>query len=158
MIDPVSVASGMIAGIASTETSHAVHGAFDSDEQKRLARRLEFHDFLQRLDEMTEHLENILNSLSRQYSPDEWYAFQTQPDPNAFIVPAYTRNHFNMFIAGSTAIMLNFRIPNLGLYSKTVGPGWIQVDLPEHTEITSGDAVNHYVAVVFSDEERGPAI
>lgn len=159
MIDPASVAQGVMTSVAAQHATGAIHDMTTTDDDKRATRRSEFWDFLQRLDEISEHLQSFINHQTRELDPDEWYYISLNVGAGGeFIVPHYTKQHFSLFIPGTVAVSINFRIPGLGLYTKSVGPGWVQVDLPERTELTSGDVAAHPVAVVFSDYARGMII
>lgn len=151
MIDPVQIGSAVV--------THHVTQSMDNmsgEECKRAGRRSEFWDFLEKLDEIAAHTKAYLDLHTRAITPDEWYSITIYPDPLGYIVPHYERAHFCMFLPASTSVI--FKIPQMGTYTKSIGPGWVQVDLPENTEIVSGDTNQYKVAIVFCDDVRGTAI
>lgn len=151
MIDPVNVGSSVVANHL-TQAMDDMH----SEECKRAGRRSEFWDFLEKLDEIAAHTKAYIDLHTRAITPDEWYSTTLYPDPLSYIVPHYERSHFCMFLPSSTSI--TFKIPQMGSYTKTLNAGWNQIDLPEGTEIVSGDTNQHKVAIVFCDDVRGTAI
>lgn len=153
-LDPFTLASNAITGIGTEQATRAVKGAWNTitgqyeDPPEEDVQQAQLR-----------HLENIdkaLNPVTQEKNVDFPMAFQPYPTEYITTVPLFARQHLSIFFHESTPV--RFDIMGVGTYLKTVGPGWIQVDVSEETRISTTDNTNHNVIVSYRDTPLGSSL
>lgn len=153
-LDPVSLVSGIASGIATEQGTKAVKGAWNSvtgqydqppgeDFQAGVLRHLA-------------SIDRALNPEQQEKNIDLPMALQAYPSEYITTVPLFARQHLSIFFHESTPT--RFDIMGIGTYLKTVGPGWVQIDVSEETRISTTDGANHNVIVSYRDTPLGSSL
>lgn len=147
MIDPMSmapsIAQGVVSGYATQKGIEKVKeitgesGPGASEEIIRL-------------------LGEILNALAPPEQSSINETMQLQPFPSEYIIADdfHNRAHCCIFFFTSTPI----RLDNVfgGSYTKTAGPGWVQVDVSGR--ISTTDSQNHTVIISYRNDAMGASL
>lgn len=143
-VDGVAIASGAIAGIIADQGTHHLNRLNGTEIEPADA-----------LESILFHLKNIDEALNPNEAPNHDDILSIQGYPYEYVTDAenHHRPHLSIFFAVSTAA--RFDIPGVGTYLKTVGPGWIQCDLPGNTRISTSDASTKGVIISYRDNALG---
>lgn len=104
------------------------------------------------------HLANIDQALNPESNPNYDDVLVLQGYPYEYVTDGenHQRAHLSIFFVAATPA--RFDIPGVGTYLKSVGPGWIQCDLPGHTRISTTDSLAHPVIVSYRIDPIGAAL
>lgn len=143
-VDGVAIASGAIAGMLADQGTHHLNRITGTEIEPG-----------ETMAKILWHLKNIDDALNPNEAPNIDEPFNLQGYPYEYTTDAYNhrRAHLSIFFAVST--MARFDIPGVGTYLKTVGPGWIQCDLPGNTRISTSDASQKSVIVSYRADPLG---
>lgn len=98
-------------------------------------------------------LKAIADSLSQQENPPVNETIMLFPTPAYYLIPEHEHNHVSLFLNNTTPLQLD--IPERGIYQVTAGPGWVQVDQPPGTRISTTDGNSYTATVSYRDDAIG---
>lgn len=139
----IDIATGAAAGVAAHHASQASDGLFSGGRPSE-------RDFLQLI---AQDIHDLLRTLDPQADRDQNEAVPLFPYPSEYVVDDHKKPHLSIFFGASTP--LNAYVPGIGQYQKTVGPGWVQCDLPAGTRLSTSDAQTHNIIVSYRDNPIG---
>ena len=142
MIDGGQLASQVVTGVAASKASQALDKAMKSGpshEENIISLLTEIRDNLAPKEKQNIELAMALQPYPQEYNIDEdWYG----------------KSHLCIFFTTSTPMRLDTEVA--GIYQKTVGPGWVQVDM--RGRLSTTDASAHNVKISYRDDALGVAI
>jgi hypothetical protein len=97
------------------------------------------------LQEQNRILAELANALSPSAKPDRNRTISILPYPNEVNLHPVDYPHLCLFLPKATP--LRIEIPGVGIYQKTLGPGWVQMDLDDGIVLASFDT-NTYIGIV----------
>lgn len=162
MINPEAVAAGVAVGIAAEQANKFIEHVRGEESQDASIVGL--------LHQQRDFLRIIAERLSPQLTPALNRSVQLFAYPNEFKVPVYDRAHMSIFfpsgISGTpgaytptlTSIKIYIEIPGIGSHTKTLTPGWTQLDLPPDTLLSTADGNSYNAIISFRDDPIGTAI
>ena len=141
MLDPALIAHGALSNVAGESLLDMLEGEKPSTEDLLCL--------------AVKYLRDIADATSLKDSPNIDEPCALQPYPYEYVTDDHNHNrpHVSIFFATSTPS--RFDVPGAGTYLKTVGPGWVQCDLPGNTRISTTDSLTHNVIVSYRDNPIG---
>lgn len=145
MIDPSTIAHGVASQILGDKASKQL------DHWSRGNQPTEY-DLLCKI---ATHLESIDKATSLQETPNVDEPLPLLPYPQEYVTDEYNHQRPHVCILFATSTPARFDIPGIGTIQKAVGPGWVQIDTPGNTRISTTDSQTHYVIVSYRDNPIG---
>jgi hypothetical protein len=100
-----------------------------------------------------ELLQQIHRDLAGMETDNVDFVFALQPYPSEYTIEPDWKSRSHVCIFFATATPLRADIDGVGTYLKTVGPGWVVVDV--HGRLSTTDSLNHNVIVSYRINEVG---
>ena len=138
MIDISAIAAGVVSGMATQKSIEIIDRLSGKASKEDIIIML-----LARLIQIQEPQESWNFNPSMALQPYPWYY---QIDEKWM-----GKSHFCLFTATQFSLQINTE--NAGVYTKNVGPGWVQIDL--RGTLSSGDANPHNVQLSYRDDPVG---
>lgn len=142
MIDPVSIAQGVVTGMATNKAMQATQSILGNDTDER-----------SRHTTVIELLTDIRNILSPEAQDAIEESMQLQPYPSEYIVDTDFHDRAHVCILFYTATPVRFDGIFGGSLQKNVGPGWFQLD--QAGRLSTTDATAHFVTISYRDDALG---
>jgi hypothetical protein len=147
MIDPASIATGVVTQLVTQKTLEQVNTITENVTGKSPP---------DKLDVVIALLAQIVQGVSQDERFNKDFPMILQPYPYEYIIDETwcEKPHFCAFFAVSTALQI--QTEGAGTFLKTVGPGWVQLDI--RGRLSTSDGTNKNVILSYREQPIGVAI
>lgn len=142
MIEPTAIAQGVVQGYATSKAIEAIDNTLVPDKPNQQ-------------EDVLYWLQKIHEALAPEPKENFQETFQLMPYPSEYIIPDdfHGHSHVCVFFFG-TNVPVRFDGVYGGTYTKTIGPGWFQLDVPGRLSVNGG-STNFPVIVSYRDDVLG---
>ena len=143
MIDIASIAQGVVSGMATQKSLELINNITAGGQPSK-----------------DDIIIMLLARLVTIQEPEEvWnhnFSMALQPYPMYYQIADDWQGKSHICLFTPAAFSLRIDAYGLGVYSRVIGPGWVQIDL--RGTLSSGDAANHNVLISYRDDALGAGV